>query len=156
MIPFAIRPAALHDATAACAVLRRSITELCTADHRGDPSILHHWLATKTPETVRGWIVACGHMVLVAERADAVIGVAGMAVAGEITLIYVAPAARFEGVSTAMLAALEDRLREQGVARSRLSSTATAHDFYRKRGYLDVDRPVAFGSLTTYHMAKQL
>jgi GNAT superfamily N-acetyltransferase len=156
MIPLAIRPAELRDATAACAVLRRSITELCTADHRGDPAILDRWLADKTPETVRGWITACGHTLLIANRADAVVAVGGMTAAGEITLNYVDPSGRFQGVSTAMLAALEDRLREQGVARSRLSSTATAHGFYRSRGYLDVGRSVAFGSLTEYHMAKQL
>jgi len=156
MIPLAIRPAELRDAAAACAVLRRSITELCTADHHGDPAILERWLANKTSETVRGWIVACGHTLLVAERAGAVIAVGGTTDAGEITLNYVDPIARFQGAGTAMLAALEDRLREQGVSRSRLSSTATAHGFYRNRGYVDVDRSVAFASLTTYHMAKQL
>ena len=156
MIRLAIRPAEISDATAACDVLRRSISALCTADHKGDPAILERWLADKTPETVRGWIVACGHTLLIAERAGAVVGVGGVAAAGEITMTYVAPIARFQGVSTALLAALEDRLREQGVARSRLSSTATAHGFYRNRGYVEVGRSVAFGSLTDYHMAKQL
>lgn len=163
VIPLSIRPAEIADATVACAVLRRSITELCSADHQGNPAILDRWLANKTPETVRGWIAACGHTLLIAERtgliaerADAVVAVGGVTAAGEITLIYVDPSARFQGVSTAMLAALEDRLRDQGVARSRLSSTGTAHGFYRRRGYLDVGRSVVFASMTDYHMAKQL
>ena len=156
MMPLAIRPAELRDATAACALLRRSITELCTADHHGDPAILDRWLADKTPETVRGWITACGHTLLIANHADAIVAVGGMTAAGAITLTYVDPSARFQGVSTAMLAALEARLRERGVSRSRLSSTATARGFYHRRGYLDVGRSVAFPSMTDYHMAKQL
>ena len=44
-----IRDATPADAVKACDVLRASITELCTADHRQDPDILAHWLASKTP-----------------------------------------------------------------------------------------------------------
>jgi len=35
-----IRDAVPSDARAACEVLRRSITELCVADHRNEPAIL--------------------------------------------------------------------------------------------------------------------
>ncbi len=156
MAPLGIRPATARDGEAACRVLRASISELCRADHRGDPAILERWLANKNPETVRGWIAACGHTLLVAERGAAMIAVGGVTDAGEITLNYVTPTARFEGVSTAMLEALEDRLRGQGVLRSRLSSTGTAHRFYRRRGYVDIDRSVAFGGVIDYQMAKQL
>jgi len=92
----------------------------------------------------------------IAERAGAVVGVGGMAAAGEMTLNFVPPAARLEGVGTALPAAIGDRLRGQGVARSRLSSTATAPGFQGNRGYLEVGRSLAFGSMTDYHMAKQL
>lgn len=146
----------MSDAEAACRVLRRSITELCTADHRGDPAILDRWLGNKTAEIVRGWIAACGHTVLVAERASEVIGVAGVTDAGQITLNYVGPNARFGGVSTAMLAKMEHLLREVGVQRSQLSSTATARGFYQRRGYVDVGRSVVFDGVIDYHMAKQL
>jgi hypothetical protein len=47
-----IRDAVPADAAAACAVLRRSIVELCGLDHRSDPEILARWLANKTPEIV--------------------------------------------------------------------------------------------------------
>ena len=40
-----IRDAVLIDAVAACDVLKRSITELCVADHRNDPALLKRWLA---------------------------------------------------------------------------------------------------------------
>lgn len=50
-----IRRATPEDAEAACQVLRRSITELCIADHQGDAQSLAAWLANKTPENVRRW-----------------------------------------------------------------------------------------------------
>ena len=61
-----IRDAVLADAPAACAVLRRSITELCTADHRNDSAILERWLANKTPEIVASWIAQPASSMLVA------------------------------------------------------------------------------------------
>lgn len=151
-----VREALPGDAAVACRVLRASITRLCTADHRDDPAILGAWLANKTPRTVGGWIAAPGHTVLVVERAGVVVGVGGVADRGEITLNYVAPVARLQGVSTALLRALEQRLRDQGVRRSRLVSTVTAHGFYRRRGYVDVDRSIGKGGMIDHHMAKQL
>ena len=54
---------------------------------------------------------------------------------GEITLNYVSPDARFRGVSTALLAALEKRAIECGNEVCRLKSTETARRFYLVRGY---------------------
>jgi quinol monooxygenase YgiN len=42
-----IRAARPEDAPAACDVLRRSITELCGADHHDDPEILRRWLKAR-------------------------------------------------------------------------------------------------------------
>ncbi|MCW6512435.1 hypothetical protein [Lichenifustis flavocetrariae] len=47
-----VRQARSDDAEAAWAVLRRSILDLCQADHGHDAATLEHWLANKTPETV--------------------------------------------------------------------------------------------------------
>lgn len=44
-----IRDAVAEDAIEACEALRRSITELCVADHRNDPDLLANWLRNKTP-----------------------------------------------------------------------------------------------------------
>jgi hypothetical protein len=51
-----IRDAVAEDAPAACQVLRRSISELCVADHGNDPAILAKWLLNKTPDIVASWI----------------------------------------------------------------------------------------------------
>jgi len=51
-----IRDAVPEDAAAACQTMRRSIAELCAADHRNDPVILERWLSNKTPEIFKSWI----------------------------------------------------------------------------------------------------
>ena len=151
-----IRPAHVLDAEAACALLRASITELCIADHRGEPARLGPWLANKTPAIVRTWIEAPDRTILVAEVDRRLLGVGGLCHRGEVTLNYVAPEARFSGVGTAMLVELEVRLIALGVAEIRLTSTATARHFYHGRGYRETSRSIAFAGMLDYHMTKQL
>jgi hypothetical protein len=45
-----VRDARFEDADEACLVMRRSIVELCEADHHRDPALLAAWLDNKTPE----------------------------------------------------------------------------------------------------------
>jgi hypothetical protein len=40
---------------AGCEVLKRSMAELCTADHKNDPAILARWLGDKTIENFAAW-----------------------------------------------------------------------------------------------------
>lgn len=94
-----IRDAAPKDADAACHVLRESISRLCVADHRNDPAILNAWLANKKPEIVAAWARQPGNSLLLAVECDTILGVGSVTDAGEITLNYVAPEARFRGVS---------------------------------------------------------
>ena len=145
-----------EDAAVACQVMRRSIAELCTADHGNDPAILERWLRNKTPEIFRSWIRP-GNTLLVAVENDGILGVGCVTDAGEITLNYVSPDARFRGVSRALLTALEERARSQGHARCMLQSTETARRFYLERGYSE-DGPAQhhFGTTSGYPMSKQL
>ena len=106
-----IRNACPEDAVAACAVMRRSIAELCAADHSDDPEILARWLSNKTPEHVCAWIARQDATMLVAVKTDAIVAVGMVTEAGEVLLNYVSPDARFSGVSRALLKALEDRAR---------------------------------------------
>ena len=150
-----IRDARLEDADQACDVLRQSISQLCAADHGNDLAILDAWLANKTPEIVAGWIGQAGSSLLLAVEGDAILGVGAMTDAGEITLNYVAPEARFRGVSRALLKALEARAVERGNRRCTLTSTETAHRFYRSAGYLDDGLPIGkFGTNASYPMSK--
>jgi GNAT superfamily N-acetyltransferase len=132
-----IRGARPEDAASACDVLRRSIAELCVADHGGDPAVLAAWLGNKTPATVAGWIARPGNAVLLAEEAGRVLGIAAMTATGEVTLNYVAPEARFRGISRALLAALEAWAGAAGLPRCTLHSTLTARRFYGAAGYAE-------------------
>ncbi|GLH75974.1 hypothetical protein SSBR45G_08820 [Bradyrhizobium sp. SSBR45G] len=152
-----IRDATPDDAGDACAVVRASISELCFADHRGDPQILGRWLANKTPETVAQWADGQGRSLLVAVEDDAILAVGGLAHPDEITLNYVSPRARFRGISSALLAELERRAVALGARDVALLSTETAHRFYLARGYADLGAPTGkFGTAASYPMRKRL
>jgi GNAT superfamily N-acetyltransferase len=152
-----IRDAVVGDAAEACAVLRRSIAELCGADHGDDPAILARWLANKTADTVSVWVGRPDASMLVAVESGAIVAVGMVTDAGEVLLNYVSPNARFRGVSRTLLAALEARAAERGAVECRLESTETAHRFYRANGYADDGAPTGkFGMASGFRMAKSL
>jgi GNAT superfamily N-acetyltransferase len=152
-----IRDAKAEDAVAACEVARRSISELCAADHGGDPEIVARWLANKTPENVRAWMARKDASLLVAVEEDAILAVRMVSDAGEILLNYVSPDTRFRGVSRALLKALEARGRERGASISTLESTETARRFYLSNGYIETGAATGkFGMRSGYRMTKAL
>lgn len=151
-----IRDAVPEDAPEACILLRRSIAELCRADHRDDIDILTRWLANKTPQIVAGWIAQPGNHMLLAVEGEAVLAVGSVTGEGHVTLNYVSPDARFRGVSTALLAALEVRARELGRDAVHLTSTETARGFYLARGYAETGPPESQFGTKGYPMWKSL
>ena len=151
-----IRDAVVDDAPAACHVLRRSISELCVADHQNDPTILARWLSNKTPPIVSSWIVAPDNSVLVAVEQGAILGVGAVTDTGHINLNYVSPDARFRGVSRTLLGALEVRAIAHGNLRCTLSSTTTAYRFYLSNGYLTDGPPAQKYGACGYPMSKLL
>jgi GNAT superfamily N-acetyltransferase len=151
-----IRCAKAEDALAACQVLRRSITELCVSDHRNDPTILGRWLANKTPENIVSWITQPGNSVLVAAESGSILAVGAVTKAGNITLNYVSPDARFRGVSRALLNALEARALEHGNTQCTLNSTGTARQFYQANGYVKNGEPDSAYGIPGYPMFKLL
>jgi GNAT superfamily N-acetyltransferase len=151
-----IRDAAPEDAPAACEVMRRSIAQLCSADHHDDPAILGRWLGNKTPEIFRSWIRP-DNALLVAVDDGQILAVGCVNDTGEITLNYVSPDARFSGVSSVVLEALELRAMQWGHQQCTLTSTETARRFYLARGYSE-DGPAdgKFGMTSGYPMSKRL
>lgn len=132
-----IRAAHAEDAMEISALLRRSIVELCQADHHDQPKLLADWLQNKTPENVARWIAHRKSCLLVALAGDGIAAVGGITMEGEIILNYVLPEARFQGHGKALLRALEQWAVGKGLTRCALNSTATAHRFYRAAGYAD-------------------
>ena len=110
------------------------------------------------PEIIAGWIARTDNSVLVAvDDDDSILAVGSVTDAGEITLIYVSPQARFRGVSRALLAALEARAAERGNTLCRLYSTETAHRFYLANGYADEGELIRkFGMNSGYSMSKRI
>jgi ribosomal protein S18 acetylase RimI-like enzyme len=153
-MPLEIRTASPEDAVAACQVIRRSIAELCVADHRNDEAILKPWLSNKTPEVFAYWIAQPDNYLLIAVEGSNILAVGCVTDAGQITLNYVSPDARFRGVSRALLRALEVRAVERGNARCTLTSTETARRFYRANGYCEDGPPV--GTPSGYPMSRPL
>src|SRR5277367_5898747 len=149
-----VREARFEDADEACLVMRRSIAELCGADHHGDPALLAAWLANKTPKVFAAWMRRADASYLVATERGAVGAVTD---SGEILLNYVSPDARFRGASSALLAGLEARAAGRGARQCTLISTETARRFYRARGYEETGAPVRkFGMDSGFPMAKVL
>jgi GNAT superfamily N-acetyltransferase len=152
-----IREARPGDAQEACAVLRRSIIELCAADHAGDTHFLAARLANKTPENFAAWMQRADACYLLAIERDAIAAVGAVTDGGEILLNYVAPEARFHGASSALLAALERRAAERGATQCTLVGTQTARRFYLARGYRETGQTTGkFGMASGYPMAKAL
>ena len=152
-----IRAAKAEDASAACEVMRRSIAELCAADHRNDEEILKRWLDNKTSETFESWITRPDNSLLVAAEHGNILAVGCVTDAGEITLNYVSPDARFRGVSRTLLGALEARAVERGNTRCSLTSTETARRFYRSNGYAEDGSQVrSFRTGSGYPMSKTI
>ena len=132
-----VRQALPGDAAAACEVLRRSITELCSADHHNDEKFLADWLANKTVKNVEAWIADPANFVCVAEENGKTAGVAAMTTSGRILLNYVSPDFRFRGISKMLLQRLEQQAVALDLAQCRLESTKTAEVFYRAAGFRD-------------------
>jgi hypothetical protein len=91
------------DAEPACALVRRSILELCGLDHANDPLTLEGWLCNKTPENMLVWITTPGTTCFLAQIDEALAGVGVVTDYGEVLLAYVAPEFRFRGVTSALL-----------------------------------------------------
>src|SRR4029077_6148560 len=152
-----VRAARTEDDPEACLVVRRSITELCLADHQGDPAILQRWLANKTPANLSSWIAGPDNHMFVATEGDAILGVACVTTCGEVILNYVSPDVRFRGVSKALLQRLEAKAAELGNERCVLTSTGTARLFYLSAGYEEEGLPKSgFFASSSVRMAKRL
>ncbi|WP_320109670.1 GNAT family N-acetyltransferase [Rhodopseudomonas sp. P2A-2r] len=137
--------------------MRRSIAELCSADHQDDPEILRRWLANKTPQHWAEWLAYEANTVFVAVDDETVLAVGVVKNDGEITCNYVSPDALFKGVSKAMLAQLEATARGFGHDSCNLVSTETARRFYLACGYEQVGIPDGkFGTAGAYPMLKRL
>ena len=151
-----IREAIPADAEAMSRVLIASITTLCERDHGGVQENMDRWLANKSPAGVREWFDNPENRLFVAERDEKVVGVGGFNERGEVLLNYVAPEARFTGVSTVLLTAIEKAMHAKGHDKATLTGTATAHEFYISRGWRNDGAPKPRFAVLVHPMTKSL
>jgi predicted GNAT family N-acyltransferase len=136
MSAFTVRRAEIADADAISAVLIASITELCAADHGDDPAIIARWTANKTPDHIRRWFQNTRVAIFIAATPDQHLASVGAGdIEGRILLNYVNPENRGQGVSRAILKALETFLAQNNVQIATLTATRTAKDFYLRAGW---------------------
>lgn len=135
-------------------ILRNSIRNLCSSDHKNDPNLLGPWLSNKTVETFAVWHANQSLILRVATLDDRAAGFAMASSSGEVMLNYVAPNARFQRVSTVLLGSLEQELFRSGLNRLTLSSTQTAHAFYRSRGWVDQGDRISDDGIVGFLMHK--
>lgn len=151
-----IRRAIAADVPAISVVLTASITELCAADHGGDAGAIAAWTRNKSQAGVAGMLANPDLELYVAEREGAIVAAGAVTKDGTVALNYVAPQARFAGISSALLARLEQALVALGHREGRLESTSTARAFYESRGW-QADGPQASGRVVNgYPMRKAL
>ena len=145
-----VRSAQSADANSSIDVVRRSIQGLCELDHRGDLATLSAWLGNKTEDNMRRWIDT--HTVLVATDDDGrIAGVAAVRADGVVFLNYVAPEARFKGVSKQLMQAVEAWASSRGLEWLTLESSATALGFYQSNGWTRTGPPQPGFGVTTGH-----
>jgi GNAT superfamily N-acetyltransferase len=136
-----IRRATPKDAEAACAVLVRSIKEICAPYYENDEKILAQWLENKTRANVRRWIESDRSYCVVALNSKGlVVGFASIS-GSEIMLNYVLPEALHQGVGKRMLQALENQAIASGVGHIDVVSTIPAKAFYERNGYVSNGAP---------------
>jgi GNAT superfamily N-acetyltransferase len=150
-----VRPAIMADASAMSAVLIASITVLCAADHGNEPARIAHWTRNKSPEGVRAMFGNPKLSLFVAEH-DGALAAVGGTTGDTIALNYTSPAYRFVGAGKALMARMEAELKRAGYPIGRLSSSATAHRFYERCGWVDAGEPGHDYSVAGYPMTKIL
>ncbi|MFC0250518.1 GNAT family N-acetyltransferase [Massilia consociata] len=137
---FEIRKAAPGDASAACALLRRSIEIGCKADHDGKPAVLEAWLGNKTSANVATWFSSPSNFAVVAESDGMLVGLCLLTQAGKVALCYVSPDLLRTGIGRALLAAAEEQARAWDIRKVHLHSPASASAFFERQGYVNAGK----------------
>lgn len=132
---FMIRSATPEDAERIDELHTRSVQALCK-DHYSSEQITG-WLQNRTPQ---GYLpgIERSEMFVVVEK-EHIVGF-GHAVPGEVVAVYVAPEWAKRGVGRAILEEGIRRARSRHQGAIRLDATLNAEEFYKKAGFIEVER----------------
>ncbi|MFD1694094.1 GNAT family N-acetyltransferase [Roseibium aestuarii] len=134
-MPFTIVSADPAYAVEIARLSRRSVEELCAADHAGAGPGLDAWLNALATDRIERWITRPGVFLMAVDETTQVLGAVAATTMGEIALLHVLPEARFQGVSKALLRQLGRALDDLGASHLLVRSPETARRFFEARGF---------------------
>lgn len=127
-------------------IINSSVRELCKVDHDGDEETIDEWVANGVTTFLNA-----DYQVYVSDD-FVVLGVAAMMNNGEVVTNYVTPAGVGFGVGKMLMDHLETRAQKMGLRAVRLTSTAAARHFYRRRGYVEWTPPEKGAGISWNHL----
>ena len=129
---FIIRTRSESDTDALVEIFRRSIRETASRDYR--PEQIEAWARFADENTA--WDERMNtRLVWVAEEQGKPIGFIQLELPDHIDLTYVHPEHQRKGVATALLAAVEEMARQNGVKLLKVEASITSQPFFAERGF---------------------
>ncbi|MDH3494446.1 MAG: GNAT family N-acetyltransferase [Acidobacteriota bacterium] len=151
-----IKPATVDEVSEIHALIRDSITLLCSSDHNDEPHNLDFWLGNRTPEYLEDLISDKNSKGFLCLTDSSIVGVAHIKRDGELTLCYVHPEHPGKGIGSKLLNMIESQARHWELEEIHLISTATAKSFYEHHGYIYSGETVSYLRMPGYPLKKQL
>lgn len=128
-----IRLFKLADASELSRVITRCLREVNSKDYTAD--IIEKMCAHFTPEVIAK--LAQERQMLVAEQNGKPVGTVSRE-GNKVFTMFINPDLRNRGIGRRLMERVEDLAAEEGFEYMETGASITAHDFYRKLGYLDV------------------
>lgn len=132
-----LRPYLPADAVVVAAIFVESIEALTGDDY--SEAQQQAWMSSADDEQAFGARLG-KDLTLVATLQSSPVGFASLKGTDHIEMLYVHPSAGRQGVATALCDALEKLAAARGATKLTVDASDTAHEFFRKRGYVDQQR----------------
>lgn len=133
----AMRPFLAADAPLLAEIFRASVEELGAEDY--SDAQIEAWLTAVDDEAAFGKRLG-EQLTLIATLDGSPVGFASLKGNDGIDMLYVHPAATGQGAATMLVDALEKLAAARGAAKLKVEASDTAEDFFRKRGYVPMQR----------------
>jgi putative acetyltransferase len=133
----AMRPFLAADAPLLTEIFRASVEELAAEDY--SDAQIEAWLTAIDDEPAFGKRLG-EQLTLIATLDGSPVGFASLKGNDGIDMLYVHPAATGQGAASMLIDALEKLAGARGATKLKVEASDTAHDFFRKRGYVPMQR----------------
>lgn len=133
----AMRPFLAADTPLLAEIFRSSVEELGAEDY--SDSQIEAWVSAIDDEAAFGKRLG-EQLTLIATMDGSPVGFASLKGNDDIDMLYVHPAATGRGAATMLVDALEKLAAARGAHKLKVDASDTAQDFFRKRGYVPMQR----------------